>query len=92
MAYSATTKPANLFGLMVAIGAVAPLSAQAATNQPLDRYKGNINQPVQQEYYRPWFTTGIRWEPYAGSGTPETARRVRCAVVVSGPNGIRPGG
>ena len=26
------------------------------TNQPLDRYKGNIDQPIQQEYYRPWFT------------------------------------
>ncbi|MEP6492078.1 MAG: TonB-dependent receptor [bacterium] len=33
------------------------------TNQPLDRYKGTVNQPIQQEYYRSWFTTGVRWVP-----------------------------
>ena len=31
------------------------------TNQPLTRYKGIESQPIQQEYYRAWFTTGIRW-------------------------------
>lgn len=37
------------------------LEAINLTNQPLTRYKGNPNQPIQQEYYRSWFTTGIRW-------------------------------
>lgn len=33
------------------------------TNQPLDRYKGIVSQPIQQEYYQAWFTTGLRWVP-----------------------------
>src|SRR5262245_9907095 len=47
----------------VGLGARVFFEANNLTNQPLTRYKGNPSQPVQQEYYRYWFTTGVRWVP-----------------------------